>query len=224
MGNLTCGTTYEWQAQLICPNGIIGTTTVSPWSVGGTFTTSACPTSLICGAPTALTANDVTQSSAILHWSAVPGAVAYIVRYMKANSTTTTGFTTVTSSTNVITLTGLAAATYYIWQVQAVCANGTTAGTTSMLSVIGSFKTLAVLVSPNPANQFVGLTFRLEKPTNTLILLRDSYGHEVYSSNTLMPEGTSNFEINTSDLSSGLYIVTIQTDTYRTSSKIIVAH
>jgi hypothetical protein len=59
-----------------------------------------------------------------LNWTAVSGASSYNVQYKTSTATT---WTTVTSTTNSRSLTGLAAATTYNWQVQSVCtgASGT---------------------------------------------------------------------------------------------------
>ena len=221
--NLACGTTYEWQAQLICQTASGTFPTVSAWSAGGSFTTLACPPNVTCATPTTLTTTDIHQTSAILHWGAVSGAVAYIVRY-KNSTSASVPFLTLTSSTNSITLTGLVAGNYYIWQVQAVCSiAGTTVGASSALSAIATFATPSFLIYPNPTSKYVNVSLSLEKQSNTSILLRDSYGQVVYSSLNLAQEGTNNFEIDTSSLSAGLYFLSIQTDSYSSTSKIIIA-
>ena len=221
LGNLACGTTYEWQAQLICPTTAGTIPTLSPWSAGGTFTTLACNT-ISCAVPTGLTTTDINQTSALLHWNAVSGAVAYVVRYKKGTSTTTE-FTIVTSSSNTITLTGLTAGAYYIWQVQAVCST-TTVGGMSVFSTLATFATPSVMTFPNPANEFVNVTFWLAKSSNTTIVLLDSYGHVVYSSVVLTQDGTNQFEINTSGLSTGLYFLTVRTNFYTITSKLVISH
>ena len=60
LGNLACGTSYEWQAQLICPTTAGTVPTVSDWSTGGTFTTLACPTPTPCNAPVGLSATNIS--------------------------------------------------------------------------------------------------------------------------------------------------------------------
>uniref|UniRef100_UPI0025D75BE1 T9SS type A sorting domain-containing protein n=1 Tax=Flavobacterium sp. TaxID=239 RepID=UPI0025D75BE1 len=220
LGNLACGNTYEWQAQLICTNSPAAAPiiTVSPWSAGGTFTTEACTTAP-CGTPTGLLATDINQTNAILHWNAVPGAVAYIIRYKKANSATLE-FTTVTAGTNVITLTSLTPGSYYIWQVQAVCS--TTVGGLSPFSATATFATPSVIVFPNPASGFVNVSFWLNTALTTTILLRNSQGQVVYSLVILAQAGTNNLEIDISDLSVGLYFLSIQTKAYSIIKKVVI--
>ncbi|QBZ98721.1 fibronectin type III domain-containing protein [Flavobacterium sangjuense] len=220
LGNLTCGTTYEWQAQLICMDPLTGApiSTVSPWSVGGTFTTLPC-TATGCGVPTELRATNINQTSAVLHWNPVPGAVAYIVRYKRANNTAL-DFISVTSTTNSITLNNLTAGSNYIWQVQAVCS--TTVAGLSAFSAMATFVTPSVTVFPNPANRYVNVSLWLPSPTKVYIVLRDSYGQAVYSFASLMSDGNNIIEIDTSSLSTGLYILTVQTEFYTTTKKVVV--
>ena len=47
LGNLTCGTTYEWEVQTVCP-GPSGTVTTSTWTSTITFTTAPCTTACTC--------------------------------------------------------------------------------------------------------------------------------------------------------------------------------
>ncbi|MBL0017142.1 MAG: T9SS type A sorting domain-containing protein [Bacteroidetes bacterium] len=77
-----------------------------------------------CGNPASLSVSGITSSGATLNWAAVTGATSYNVQY-KINGGTT--WTTTTSTTNSKAVTGLAAATTYNWQVQAVCSGGNSA-------------------------------------------------------------------------------------------------
>ncbi len=86
-----------------------------------------------CGMPAGLSATNVTTSSATLNWNAVSGATSYNVQYKISTATT---WTTTTSTTNSKGLTGLVAATSYQYQVQAVCASGS-----SSFSGVSTFTT-----------------------------------------------------------------------------------
>lgn len=74
-----------------------------------------------CGTPSGLNASSVTSSSATLGWTTVSGATSYNVQYKLSSSGT---WTTTTSATNSLALSGLSASTSYDFQVQAVCAGG----------------------------------------------------------------------------------------------------
>ena len=134
-GNLTCGTTYEWQVRANCAVG--SNTNVNPYSPSITFTTTSCPT--ICPAPTQLTNTNITVNSAVLGWSNT-GAFQYRVRY-RVNVTGTVWTYLITSNTSTI-INNLAAATNYVWQVQSVCSN--TSSTANVpWSLQSSFTTLS---------------------------------------------------------------------------------
>lgn len=71
-----------------------------------------------CGTPTGLSATAITQTAATLNWSAVSGATSYYVQYRMSG---TTPFTTIVSSATSANISGLASATTYEFQVQALC-------------------------------------------------------------------------------------------------------
>lgn len=95
------------------------------------------PPSTTCDVPTGLNATGVTSSAATLGWSAVSAATSYNIQY-RASGTTT--WTSTTSTTNSKALTGLTASKTYEFQVQTVCASGSSA-----FSASGTFTTLAVV-------------------------------------------------------------------------------
>jgi trimeric autotransporter adhesin len=77
--------------------------------------------------PVSVTFDAITNTSATVNWTAVSGAI-YEVRY-KLNSATT--WTTVSTSTNSLNLTGLVANSLYNVQVRSVCPNGTSSSFSS---------------------------------------------------------------------------------------------
>ena len=81
-----------------------------------------------CNAPTGMNTTLVATTSATFNWTAVAGATSYNVRYKTTAGATWTNTTSATTSKAV---TGLTAATAYEWQVQTVCAAGTSAFTSS---------------------------------------------------------------------------------------------
>ena len=223
LGNLPCGTGYVWQVQQICnttPGTISG---LSPWSVGATFSTLTCSNPNPCAAPTELTAANLTQTSAALHWGVVPGAVAYIVSYKPLNNTS--AFITVTTNTNTITITGLTPSTSYTYQVRAICASGTTASSLSPLSAPYLFATPAALVVyPNPANEILRISYLINQGSTVTIQLRDSFGQVVRSANEIATEGLNEFKIDTIGISEGLYFLTVITNSDTNTSKVYIKH
>ncbi|MCU0287090.1 MAG: fibronectin type III domain-containing protein [Acidobacteria bacterium] len=81
-----------------------------------------------CDMPGSLSTTGITDTAATLNWGAVSGATSYNARYKPTSSGT---WTTTTSSSTSKTISGLTASTPYEWQVQTVCASGSSAYTSS---------------------------------------------------------------------------------------------
>jgi hypothetical protein len=116
------------------------------------------PTGTTCGIPSGLSASSITSTSATISWTAISGATSYNIQYKKSSVTT---WTATTSTTNSKSLTGLTAATAYQFQVQAVCASGS-----SSYSAIGSFTTSATTCS-DPYESNNTYTYATQIATNT---------------------------------------------------------
>jgi hypothetical protein len=125
---LTAGTTYNTRVATVCSNG------TSANSAQVNFTTTAAPT---CGTPTGLATSGITQTGATSTWTAVSGAVSYNFQF-KLNTATT--WTTVSTTSNTYTFTGLTAGTAYNTRVATVCSFGTSANSTQV-----NFTTTAVV-------------------------------------------------------------------------------
>ena len=88
-----------------------------------------------CGVPSGQGASGITTSSATLSWGTVTNAVSYTVQY---RATGTTGWTTVSTGSTSVNISGLNAATPYEWQNQTVCSSAA-----SSFSSLYSFTTLS---------------------------------------------------------------------------------
>jgi len=121
LSGLSAGTAYNWQVKANC----------SPYSSAATFTTAV---SSGCAAPAQLTNSNTTQTSTTLSWGAVSGSTGYSVQYKPATSGT---WTTVSATTNSITISGLSAGTSYTWQVKASCSVYSSQATFSTASSSG---------------------------------------------------------------------------------------
>lgn len=104
--------------------------------------------------PTGLASSGITSNSTTLTWNEVPGAT-YDVQYRVVGSST---WTTVSSTTNSINLTGLAATTQYEAQVNSKCSGGAT----SAFSAIVNFTTTNVQLNycasngNNTSDEYIG--------------------------------------------------------------------
>jgi hypothetical protein len=139
LGNLTCGTGYEWQLRTVCASTAGNVVSYSPWSPVQSFTTLNCTNT--CPAPIALTSTNITMMGAVLSWTATaPAPVTYQLRYRVSGTVTWTLINNVTST--MYQLGNLVCATSYQWQVRTVCASTTGAANFSSWSPIASFTTL----------------------------------------------------------------------------------
>jgi GEVED domain/Fibronectin type III domain len=124
LSGLSSGVKYYFEVQTVCSGG-----NTSTYSTVDSFTTVAP-----CTAPTGLKVSSITTSSAILGWSVVSSATSYTMQW---KASTATSYTTVTDiTTNSYPLTGLATSTKYFFQVQSICASGS-----SSFSALDSFTT-----------------------------------------------------------------------------------
>ncbi|QEC67241.1 T9SS type A sorting domain-containing protein [Panacibacter ginsenosidivorans] len=94
-----------------------------------------------CPVPTGLYTSDVYENTATLHWNPV-SATGYNVQY---KTVTATNWVQTTSTPNSIVLNGLSCSTPYLYRIQTVCSDGTSAFSTQ-----GSFTTLACEINCDP--------------------------------------------------------------------------
>jgi alkaline phosphatase D len=152
---LTAATSYVFQVQAVCG------TTSSVYSATSSFTTGS--TGGGCATPTGLATSSITTTGATLGWSSVAGATAYNLQWRLASSST---FNTVSNLTaNSYTLTGLTAATSYVFQVQAVC--GTTSSTYSATSTFTTSSS-----GGGPANEVIYIWSGALQPTTATVVAK----------------------------------------------------
>ena len=131
LSNLTAGTKYYFEVQTLCTSG------TSSFSLLDSFTTTSVVT---CSAPTALTVASITTTGANTGWASVSGANTYTLQY---KASTAASYTSVTGiATNAYALTGLTAGTKYYFEVETICASGTSA-----FSQLDSFTTSSASVA-----------------------------------------------------------------------------
>lgn len=127
VSGLVAATAYEFQVTATC-SATVGTT-----SALANFTTSS--TTASCGTPATVSSSAITSSTATVSWGAVSGASSYSVQYRIVGAAT---WSTGTSTTTSLGLTGLTASSNYQFQVTATCT-----GTVGTASALGTFTTSA---------------------------------------------------------------------------------
>jgi hypothetical protein len=107
---------YIFRVKAVC-----SPTTSSAWSALRDTKTKGCVVNTPCNAPT-LNAVVTDSTKATVSWSSAGVAnSAYILEYTTAPVTSSSIWSSVTSSTNSTTITGLSTCTVYIFRVKAVC-------------------------------------------------------------------------------------------------------
>lgn len=208
---LLAGTTYTVDVMARCGSES------SDYSAPLTFTTESSP----CNAPTALTATNVTDHSAVLSWDADEWAHTFEILY--GASGTSNGGQTVTVSATTHTLTGLQDGTVYDAYVRTVCDDDTR----SEWSALCSFTTLqtngiadlgtahGLVIYPNPASGSAKL--RLDDcQGDATISIYDVNGRLVATQHHLLNQ--TEVLLDLSSLAQGTYFVrVVAADTIRTA-------
>jgi len=142
ISSLTASSNYEFQVQTNC-----GSSNLSAFSGSSTFTTLTP----VCNVPTGLNTTGITSTDATLNWTAVSGAVGYIVTYTEVSTLSTF---TINATTASVTVTSLNVSSNYEWQVQTDCGNSSF----SAISPTLAFSTLATACSIPSGLSTTGIT------------------------------------------------------------------
>ena len=125
-------------------------------ALGGSLNTIAPCAVVACGIPTGLSVTMITSTSATLNWIAVSGATSYNIQYRIVGSST---WSSTTSGTNSVAISGLTPGANYEFQVQTVCSSGTSIFTSS-----STFTTLNL-----PCSTPIGLSVVLTTSTSATV-------------------------------------------------------
>lgn len=135
-----------------------------------------------CGVASGLSTTSITTSGATLNWGAVTGATSYNVQYKLSSSGT---WTSTTSATTSKAISGLAAGTSYDWQVQTVCASGTSSySSTVTFTTTGGGGTCTDI---GESNNTSGTAYTLTAGTTYHALIASSTDKDYYKFTTTSP-------------------------------------
>ena len=199
--NLTPNTSYTYKA-FITFNG----TTVEGEEM--TFTTLE-QGSEPCDVPTGLHATDIQIEALTIAWDANPNVNSWNIQYKPVGGT----LSSATANTNIYTITGLTANTYYEIQVQANCGDGNVSDWSPKITVhtsdvgIENWLENSVVLFPNPAREYVDI--RVDGDLNvTTMEVYDVYGKLINTVNVI----DNPTRINVSSLANGMYFVRVTTE------------
>jgi hypothetical protein len=202
--NLQPNTSYDLAVATVCPGGL-----KSP------FVQKIGSTNNSCALPSNLMATSVTMTQATISWSGACNAISYNLQYRVTGTITYTNVNTTSASA---TLTGLSPNTTYDYRVRSECGGGNN----SSYTAIQTFTTNARLgqseedlaikgisIFPNPANNDVTVEITSETSKIVNVALVNSLGQVVTQIDNLTVEGKISRVIDLTNLSSGIYNVTI---------------
>ncbi len=185
-----------------------------------------------CGIPTALTAANITSTTALLSWASVPGALRYEVEVEDDENTPAYEFDAISMDTAIMVI-GLAPGGQYQFKVKARCSGGNsdysgwhffttpmnaqapapTPENALIVAPQSAAQGVSVRMYPNPArpNSNVILDFDyFSGPAEVNIRLADMQGRTQWSQQFEGFEGGTSVEMPIGALPAGLYQVVVQ--------------
>ena len=228
--NLQCNTSYEWQIMTYCN---ADKTDSSGWIT----TTPNFTTAPYCGMPTGLFVNNITTTSAIVHWSPVVNASSYRIRYKIHGTSTWTNKYASASATQKTILNLIPGATYD-WQLRAKCTgsgdvSAFSNSTIQHFTLLGNAReedangdvTVPLNIYPNPSNGY--LTLELNNGCNcndeAAITITNVLGQLVYTVTANLNAGMLKHEIDLpASVVSGIYFITIRSNEYVETRRVTV--
>ena len=175
----------------------------SKWTDPVLFSTNCPPPCAL--PPTGLFADNITSSSAKLHWNADPDATKYKLSYKKTGAA---AWTNVNATSNSKSISGLLPSTNYQYKVKSVCG-----ALQSPFSPVSNFTTLPMRGSsdqvpvlscyPNPVENILHISNNINADE---LVIYDGMGAIVLKLTTSQP----NIIIETGLYASGIYLVTMK--------------
>lgn len=178
-----------------------------------------------CVAPTNLTANSITATSAVLFWTPNPCAASYTVRY-KLSTAPANSWTTITPNVNApssnVNVNGLIPNRTYQWQVRTNCNNNSLSGfsptatfSTPPLAfakengISGEGLTTEATLYPNPNNGKFTVKYYTLQEVPLEICIWDMNGKRVYCEKKTALTGENTWEMDFK-LSAGVYFFRVE--------------
>ncbi len=198
---------YVWTIRAVCdPTG----TDFSTWTPLDTFKTH-------CFRPDSIWVSPTANTGAQLNWSPISNAVGYEIKGQRVGAAPWTSIM-VAGGVNSKSVFGLLPSTAYQWTIRTICQTPNvisdfvpldTFSTTSMSRQLSTGGYKSISISPNPADQSVGL-FTPSSAIRVVEVRIKSMNGQTLQFETYPAE--SNVRIDVSDLRSGIYLVEITGD------------
>jgi hypothetical protein len=200
---LSAATIYEYEVRSVC-----GAADTGVYTAYSTFTTlGGLPT---CPTPTGLT-SVLADSIATLSWTAVPGAIGYLVTYQLVTRGTPTYFYT---TVNSVSLYGLTLTSSYEYKVRTVCDPGDTSAasgyTTFRVITTGVSETEnenTISIFPNPTQDQFVISYHTDVEQAVTIQITNAVGQTVATPAHGETQSAGDHQITFAPVAPGLYIV-----------------
>jgi len=191
-----------------------------------------------CPPPTNLYANNITSSSAKLHWTPVAGVANNQVSYRKAGATTFTKLSKQNATATSIKLSGLSSSTKYEWFVTSRCDDGVK-DSWGLRSAIKTFTTLSLReellpeienhfsIYPNPATNHIHINADLGESSdeNYTVEIVGVMGRVVFSESGILNDGTVSKDVQLdSSIPDGAYFVIVRYGGKQLLQKLLVSN
>ncbi len=180
---------------------------------------SSCKISSLCPPPSGRKVTYIKATSVQFNWNNADCGNTYEIRYRKTGTTT---WTRRTSSTNTRIIYNLTPGTAYEWQVRSICDSinavlsywGTTRNFTTLASRQGDQEPeskTSLSVYPNPGNGIFRIYGEGFRGFNSTINILNAIGQQVYTQNSVIPEGELSLSIDLQQLPAGIYFLQVIT-------------
>lgn len=177
-----------------------------------------------CAPPTGLSSTPKQNGRAAqLSWNAASGATSYDWTITGANGGSASGTTAATS----VTISGLTKNSSYTWTVKTNCGS-TSSATISATFIAGQSARLdgedgVVNFYPNPANDQLNIDLVSLVAEQAEVILMDLSGRVVVRKTIQVLEGANSFELDLSDCTNGVYVLTITSENLSETARISIA-
>jgi agmatine/peptidylarginine deiminase len=214
---------YQWQIRTNCDGG-----GQSDWSLFSLFSTNACI------APSGLNVSNTGATSAILNWSAVPGATGYQVRGRPIGAGGYQLIDVGAGATSLNTGNQLVPLTNYEWSVRTYCNPAKTAtspwptnnifSTGAGIGQMGGgdmFSQNSMELFPNPSEGRVFASIN-GADDDFVIIIRDMTGREVFKKQYASSNDGGVIEFQLGHLSKGVYLVQMVTNNEQLVQRLVI--
>ncbi len=188
-----------------------------------------------CFIPTGLVHAEITSSSELVSWNAVPGATKYKIQYGLAHPNTTWFPKSVTAPGTSILIKGLTPSTKYKWKVRTICGTSKTVFSPTDMFTTLPLKSAAPVnatsdntvfeVYPNPSNGHFVVELALASPLSesATIQITNLIGQIVYEEVVSVSDGILHQEIQLAAYQKGVFLLYIVVDDQTFTKKLVLA-